>query len=139
VVASGVLHDVLEDTDTDPLELADRFGPRVAARVQAVSEDASIEHHERRKSALRAQVACSSIEAAAIFASDKVSKVRELRSQISCGQPLDEDDRRLGHYRASLPMLKRRIGGRDPLVEQLRFELEMLGMLAGGLAATRRY
>jgi (p)ppGpp synthase/HD superfamily hydrolase len=35
VVASGVLHDVLENTDTDATELEDRFGPRVSGLVQA--------------------------------------------------------------------------------------------------------
>jgi (p)ppGpp synthase/HD superfamily hydrolase len=42
VVASGVLHDVLENTYTDVGELEDRFGETVAALVQAVSE-----HHSR--------------------------------------------------------------------------------------------
>jgi (p)ppGpp synthase/HD superfamily hydrolase len=43
VVAAGVLHDVLEDTDADHDELADRFGQRVADLVEAVTDDPSIE------------------------------------------------------------------------------------------------
>jgi (p)ppGpp synthase/HD superfamily hydrolase len=128
VVASGVLHDVLENTDTDGVELKERFGQTVAALVHAVSEDDSITHDRARKSALRGQVARSSTNAAAIFAADKVSKVRELRSRLSCGLPA-EADLKLDHYRASLAMLEQRLGGRHPLVQQLRFELEMLGML----------
>jgi (p)ppGpp synthase/HD superfamily hydrolase len=126
VVASGMLHDVLENTDTDATELEDRFGPRVSGLVQAVSEDASIKGQQARKAALRAQVARSSAEAAAVFAADKVSKVRELRSQVGSGFRSDATDRKLDHYRESLSMLERRLPARHGLVEQLRFELETL-------------
>lgn len=96
--------------------------------MQAVSEDASINDERDRKSALRVQVARSAVEAAAVFAADKVSKVRELRSQMGCGLPKEEADAKLNHYSASLSMLDRRLGRRHVLVEQLRFELEMLCM-----------
>jgi (p)ppGpp synthase/HD superfamily hydrolase len=42
VVASGVLHDVLENTEADGVELEDRFGETVAALVHGMSEDDSI-------------------------------------------------------------------------------------------------
>jgi (p)ppGpp synthase/HD superfamily hydrolase len=129
VVASGVLHDVLENTYTDVGELEDRFGETVAALVQAVSEDVSITHDQARKSALRTQVARSSAQAAAIFAADKVSKVRELRARLSHGLSPEEADHKVDHYQASLAMLEQRLGERDALVRQLRFELEMLRML----------
>jgi (p)ppGpp synthase/HD superfamily hydrolase len=128
-VAAGVLHDVLENTDTDEVELESRFGPRVSALVRAVSDDPSIEDEQARKAALRSQVASASVEAAAIFAADKVSKARELRLKLSCGLPGDEADRQLGHYWASLSMLEALLGRRHPLVEQLRFELETLDRL----------
>jgi (p)ppGpp synthase/HD superfamily hydrolase len=41
VVAAGVLHDVLEDTDAERSELESRFGARVAELVDAVSDDPS--------------------------------------------------------------------------------------------------
>lgn len=126
VVASGVLHDVLENTHTDDVELEDRFGKTVAALVQAVSEDSSIEDEQLRKSGLREQVARSSPEAAAVFAADKVSKVRELRARLGYGVPPEQAALRLDHYRLSLPMLERRLGRRHPLIEQLRFELDLL-------------
>jgi (p)ppGpp synthase/HD superfamily hydrolase len=129
VVASGVLHDVLENTYTDVGELEDRFGETVAALVQAVSEDVSITHDQARKSALRAQVARSSAQAAAIFAADKVSKVRELRARLSYGLSPEAADHKVDHYQASLAMLEQRLGERNALVRQLRFELEMLRML----------
>jgi (p)ppGpp synthase/HD superfamily hydrolase len=129
IVAGGVLHDVLEQTDTDPIELESRFGASVAGLVRAVSEDASIEDERARKSRLRAQVARGPVDAAAIFAADKVSKVRELRARIVGGSPPDDADLKLHHYRSSLVMLERRLGRGHPLVERLRSELELLGRL----------
>jgi hypothetical protein len=78
---------------------------------------------------LQARVARGSTDAAAIFAADKVSKVRELRPRLSLGLSPEKADLKLEHYRASLAMLERRLGERQALVQQLRFELEMLGML----------
>jgi (p)ppGpp synthase/HD superfamily hydrolase len=126
VVASGVLHDVLEDTDTKASELAYRFGAPVAALVQAVTENDAIADREERKSALRAQVARGPLEAAAVFAADKVSRVRRLRTQAGAGLSDDEYRAKLAHYRASLSMLEWRLGRRNRLVEQLRLELEPL-------------
>lgn len=124
VVACGVLHDVLETTDTDVSELAERFGRHVALLVQAVSEDASIDDREERKAALRAQVARARREAAIVFAADKVSRVRELPSRVDRGLSPEDAQRKLEHYRASLVMLQRRLGRTHPLVTQLRAELE---------------
>jgi (p)ppGpp synthase/HD superfamily hydrolase len=49
VVAAGVLHDVLEDTDAERADLEANFGPAVAWLVSAVSDDASIEDHAERE------------------------------------------------------------------------------------------
>ena len=127
VVASGVLHDVLENTRTPAGELENRFGPQVAELVRAVSEDDSIADRRERKAALREQVARSSLEAAAVFAADKVSRARELGSQLAAGLPREEAAPKLDHYRASLAMLQWRLGRRHRLVAQLRTELDRLG------------
>ena len=129
VVAAGVLHDVLEDTDTDAVEIKRRFGPAVLALVRAVSDDPSIEDERARKASLRSQVARGPMEAAAIFAADKVSKARELRLKLSCGFPDDEADQQLEHYWASLSILEAVLGPDHPLLKQLRFELETLDTL----------
>ena len=126
VVAAGVLHDVLEDTDTDQAELCERFGTSVSTIVGAVSEDPSIGDEQARKAALRAQVADASDEAVAVFAADKVSKAREFRLKLSCGLGADY---RLGHYWASLAMLEQSLADQHQLLEQVRFELEMLEAL----------
>lgn len=130
VVAAGVLHDVLENTHTPAGELEKRFGRRVAELVREVSEDDSIADRRERKAALREQVARGPLEAAAIFAADKVSRARVLGSQLAAGLPEGEAAPKLDHYRASLAMLQWRLGRRHRLVEQLRTELDRLGTQA---------
>ena len=125
VVAAGVLHDVLEDTEVELPELEERFGAEVAALVAAVSDDPAIEDDVRRKAALRRQVAKAGDEAAAVFAADKVSKARELRARARHGRFQRSDERKLSHYQASLEMLSELIPGHR-LVEQLREELGAL-------------
>jgi (p)ppGpp synthase/HD superfamily hydrolase len=122
VVAAGVLHDVLEDTDVERAELEERFGLEVAALVAAVTDDPSIEDDDQRRAALRRQVAHAGDEAAAVFAADKVSKARELRARARHGRFQRSDEGKLDHYRASLELLTELIPG-HPLVEQLREEL----------------
>jgi (p)ppGpp synthase/HD superfamily hydrolase len=126
VVAAGVLHDVLEDTEAERLELDDRFGQRVASLVAAVSEDPSIEDDAERKAALRSQVAgAGDEEAAAVFAADKVSKARELRVRLGQGQEQDGDRRRLEHYEETHRMLASTDVDRN-LFDRLGAELEAL-------------
>ena len=125
VVAAGMLHEVLEDTDADRSELASRFGEPVAELVEALSDDPSIEDVQERRAALRLQVAEAGPTAEAVFAADKVSKARELRLKASRGA-LDEEGRlKLEHYEESLDMLTR-VLPRHELVEQLRLEIESL-------------
>jgi (p)ppGpp synthase/HD superfamily hydrolase len=128
VVAAGVLHDVLEDTDAKRGELEARFGRRVADLVEAVSDDPSIEDRGERKAALRRQVADAGECAAVVFAADKVSKARELRLRMSRGRFERGDESKMSHYEASLEMLGELIPGHD-LVEQLRMELNALHAL----------
>jgi (p)ppGpp synthase/HD superfamily hydrolase len=128
VVAAGVLHDVLEDTDADPGELEARFGRRVAELVGAVTDDPSIRDRAERKAALRRQVADAGECAAVVFAADKVSKARELRVRVGRGRSEPADDGKIAHYEASLAMLSELIPGHD-LVDQLRMELEAVHAL----------
>jgi (p)ppGpp synthase/HD superfamily hydrolase len=133
VVAAGVLHDVLEDTDAELSELEAQFGPDVAGLVAAVSDDPAIEDHAERKAALRQQVARAGECAAAVFAADKVSKARELRVRVSRGRFERRDESKVAHYQASFDMLSELIPGHQ-LVDQLGMELDALRSLpAGGL------
>ena len=125
IIAAGLLHDVLEKTATTSAELQGRFGPHIARLVESVSDDPSIGDYESRKRELRDRVARSDSNTCAIFAADKISKVREL-AQLPARR-LGETKVRaeLAHYRASLEML-RRVDGDVRLVDCLDAELKLL-------------
>ena len=131
VVAAGVLHDVLEDTDAVRSDLESRFGSRVAELVEAVTDDPTIEDEAERKAALRRQVAHAGECAAVVFAADKVSKARELRVRVSRGRFQRADCGKFAHYEASLAMLSDLIPDHE-LVKQLRLEVEALQALPAG-------
>ncbi len=129
VIAAGVLHDVIEDTDVRSGELAERFGGEVAELVVSVSEPESEGGYAERKARLRERVAAASADAAAVFAADKVAKAREFRlGLVRAGDAAVVDQDKLDHYWACLDLLERRLG-HVPLVRQLRFELEALALL----------
>ena len=130
VVAAGMLHDILENTDTDSADIEVRCGRRVSDLVEAVSENPRIRDQRARKAALRSQVRDASVEAALVFAADKISKIRELRLRMVSGE-LEEVSEKLEHYRGSLAVVEEAAAG-HPLVELLRFELEALEALPPG-------
>lgn len=133
VVAAGLLHDVLEKTATPPLELELEFGTRIAQLVAAVSDDPSIEAYEERKRELRDRVERSDSEALAIYAADKIAKVRELRLLSAWRASQRRHQAKLAHYRASLEMLCR-AAGHTGLVTCLDAELGRLEARAPGRA-----
>jgi (p)ppGpp synthase/HD superfamily hydrolase len=127
VVAAGVLHDVIEDTGVSPEELEQRFGAPVATLVEAVSDPPGEGTWTERKERLREAIKHGTPDAAAVFAADKVAKVRELRMSLA-NADRSIDHERLAHYRASLALLEHKLPG-NALVRQLRFELEALELL----------
>jgi (p)ppGpp synthase/HD superfamily hydrolase len=80
VIAAALLHDVVEDSEMSIDDVARTFGGRVAELVDALTENEEIEPIERRKDAHRAQVAAAGRDAAAIYAADKVSNIRDVRA-----------------------------------------------------------
>jgi hypothetical protein len=125
VVAAAVLHDVLEDTDADRSQLEALFGRQVTELVAVVSDNPEIRDEEQRKDAVRERVRHVGGDALAVYAADKVSKVRELRMLVSQGLDPDEAAVRLDRYRKSLEMLEQTIPNAR-VVKLLRFELEAL-------------
>ena len=130
-MAAAVLHDVLEDTDAERIELDARFGEDVGELVSIVSDNPDISDEEEQKDDERERVRRAGGEAAVVYASDKISKARELRLLMASRPGDPEIQRRLGRYRKSLAMLEERIPG-SRLVELLRFELEALDELPPG-------
>lgn len=125
VIAAGLLHDVLEKTTTTTAELHSRFGARIARLVETVSDDPSIGDYEGRKRRLRDRVAHAGPETFAIFAADKISKVRELALLPTSRLEEATTRAKLAHYRASLEML-RRVDRDVSLVDLLDPELTRL-------------
>lgn len=124
LVAAGVLHDILEKTDATAPELRRLFGADVADLVAAVTEDPRIADFAERKSALRAQVAAEGRDAVLLFVADKIAKVRELRSELLADRASRAAGaERLRHYRDSLALGERLLPD-EPLVAQLRAEVE---------------
>ena len=132
VVAAAVLHDVLEDTDTQRPELAVRFGPAVSDLVAAVSDDPAILREEARKDDVRERVRRAGGDVLAVYAADKVSKVRELRYLVAAGLDRTEAERKLLRHRRSLAMLEDELG-ESRLVALLRFEIESFDALPPSL------
>src|SRR3954453_1362850 len=128
VVAAAVLHDVLEDTEAERSDLEERFGPEVAELVATVSDDPSIEDTEGQKDDLRERVRRAGGYAQAVYAADKVAKVRELRILMARGLEDDSIAVRRERYGKALSMLEETLPG-SRLVELLRFELEALDTL----------
>ncbi len=128
VIAAAVLHDVLEDTDAGPRELERQFGAQVSRLVALVSDDPSIADKDQRKRDVRERVRGSGREALAVYAADKISKVRELRMQLARGLPPEQAAAKQRRYRDSLSMLEDELED-SRLVEVLRFELEALDQL----------
>ena len=123
VVAAGVLHDVVENTAAGTADIVAAFGPRVAAIVATLTEDASIADDAARKAALRAAAEAADDETVAVFAADKVVKARELRLAAAAGtMPARETAVKRAHYVASLDVLERRLPD-HPFTEALGFEL----------------
>jgi (p)ppGpp synthase/HD superfamily hydrolase len=133
VVAAGILHDTVEDTEVTIEDVQAAFGPAISVIVAAMTEDASIADFDDRKRDLRGRIAACGPDATSVYAADKVSKVREFRGMAARGENVLDPanapaQERLAHYLSSLWMLEE-ITPEHPLVRQLRFELEMLRAL----------
>jgi (p)ppGpp synthase/HD superfamily hydrolase len=130
-VTAGILHDTVEKAGIEVDAITERFGTEVGALVEAMTEDPRIEPYEERKAALRRQIADFGPDATAVYAADKVAKVRELRAQAGRDPKLlgsEEVRPKLRHYEESLAMLEE-ANPEHPLVQKLRFELEALRVL----------
>jgi (p)ppGpp synthase/HD superfamily hydrolase len=76
LVAAGVLHDVLEDTETTPNELRTLFGPAVADIVEEVTDPPDLSEGDRRRRQVE-HAPQLSIPAKLLKIADKTSNLRE--------------------------------------------------------------
>ncbi|MEK4030572.1 MULTISPECIES: HD domain-containing protein [Bacillaceae] len=78
VIAAGILHDTLEDTETTYDQLVTEFGRRVADIVRAASEQDKSLSWEERKQATIAALPFMSKEALQVIVCDKIHNVRSI-------------------------------------------------------------
>jgi (p)ppGpp synthase/HD superfamily hydrolase len=129
VIAAGLLHDVVEDTELSSGEVAARFGHEVADLVEKLSEDSRIEDYEDRKLAHRDQVESAGYEAIAIYIADKLSNLRDMRAIYGReGEAIAPRfkapiDVRVGLWRGDLEMASRAAPDL-PYLDDFRSELE---------------
>jgi len=91
MIAAALLHDIVEDSEVTVEQLRQRFGDRVAALVETMTDTAEVKPYERRKALHRERVVQAGPEAAAIFAADKLDNVRALRkAYVQVGEPVAE-------------------------------------------------
>lgn len=77
VVAAGLVHDVLEDSDIDEAELRKKLGDAVVDTVTKVSENTDLAW-EDRKEAYAKEVAAGSDEVKAVSVADKIHNAQNL-------------------------------------------------------------
>jgi (p)ppGpp synthase/HD superfamily hydrolase len=110
-----LLHDVIEDTPRGIDDVRAVFGDKVAAMVDALTEDPRIDRYDQRKRVLRARIAAASQRGVMDVAlADKIATLRHAAMTETA-----VSRRKLAHYRATL-----RLGvGADaaaPLTAELR-------------------
>lgn len=77
ILIAAVLHDTLEDTETTPAELEDRFGARVRGLVEEMSDDKSLPKAVRKQ--LQVDHAPQvSADAKVIKLADKIANIRDV-------------------------------------------------------------
>lgn len=78
--AAAALHDVIEDTEATYEDVAQRFGDRVAALVNGVTEqDRSLGWRERKERAIAHARACTDVEVLALKCVDKLDNLSDIR------------------------------------------------------------
>jgi (p)ppGpp synthase/HD superfamily hydrolase len=137
VIAAGLLHRVVQDTEVSAAALTERFGATVAGLVAATTIDC-VGSYPQRRHALREQIRNADPAAAMLFAANEIAEVRALADQVrrerartavarSAGRapsPLERyQQMRMQEYHASLSMLQA-VAPRHRLVRQLAIDLE---------------
>lgn len=77
VLVSAVLHDVLEDTETSPGELAQAFGYEVLTIVQELTDDKSLPKETRKEKQIQ-QASQLSEDACLVRLADKICNLNDL-------------------------------------------------------------
>jgi guanosine-3',5'-bis(diphosphate) 3'-pyrophosphohydrolase len=132
VLAAALLHDVVEDSETNLDELREKFGDVVAGLVGAMTDDESIDDYRQRKAEHRERLAAAPAEALAIYGADKLTNSSTLRATYR-----EEGDAVRDEFKVPLE-LKLEIWEEDlKLLREKAPELPYLGQLAEELSSLR--
>lgn len=130
VVVAGLLHDTVEDTELELMDIEAEFGPRVSALVAGASEPDKTAAWEVRKQHTIDSVAQMPVEVLWIICADKLDNARSLREDLlRIGPELWTRFNRpkpdqAWYYRSLLGALEKRIEG--VLLTQLLTEVNAL-------------
>lgn len=81
--AAAVLHDVVEDTEATVADLEQRFGARVAALVQAATEeDRTLSWKERKLAAIAKTRTSSDLDLMVLKCADKLDNLSDIREDL---------------------------------------------------------
>jgi hypothetical protein len=83
VIAAGILHDTLEDTETTFEELSERFGIRVANLVRAASENNKSLPWEVRKQHTIEMLKEATLEEIQVIVADKLHNLKSIRNDLN--------------------------------------------------------
>jgi GTP diphosphokinase / guanosine-3',5'-bis(diphosphate) 3'-diphosphatase len=87
-MAAGILHDVIEDTDTSPEELEREFGPEISAIVSELTDDKELPKHVRKRLQIE-HAAYLSTPARLVKIADKISNLDDIIHSPPAGWSLE--------------------------------------------------
>jgi len=88
VICGALLHDTIEDTETEPEELQDEFGVEIKDIVMDVTDDTSLHRHQRKQAQID-HAPHISREAKLVKLADKISNLRDVSSNPPPSWSLD--------------------------------------------------
>lgn len=83
-LVAAILHDTVEDTETTAEELAQQFGPEIAALVTELTDDKSLPKQARKQLQI-ARAAAASPQAKRLKLADKICNVRDVTANPPLG------------------------------------------------------
>jgi (p)ppGpp synthase/HD superfamily hydrolase len=132
ILAAGYLHDTVEKCDGVTLKgLEERFGPTIAAIVDALTEDGTIDDYDERKRGLRTKALSAGRPAAVVYAADRLANINDWRAladeeRAQAAARLGTDfDSRMTLWAEDLAALSE-YDGELPFLAEIEIELRIL-------------